>query len=176
MNYLILAILSTSQGTSSICHIMYIEYGHQEHLLGLHQSFLYAFIFMMPKYYKELLSKENWKRPRLENIRFDRLLDEKAAFVEKSEGSIDNLGRVKALSFYGFPLAFFQSFWNVLKDDVVAFVKEFFERERPSSEIGASFIAIIPKFEGAECLKDFRSISLIESPYKILAKILASIF
>ena len=41
-------------------------------------------------------------------------------------------------------------------------------------ELGASFIALIPKKDGAICIKDFRPISLIGSLYKILSKVLAN--
>lgn len=41
-------------------------------------------------------------------------------------------------------------------------------------ELGASFIALIPKTESAISIKDFRPTSLIRSLYKILAKVFAN--
>lgn len=40
--------------------------------------------------------------------------------------------------------------------------------------LGATFIALIPKKKRADLIRDFRPISLIGSIYKILAKVLAS--
>lgn len=64
-------------------------------------------------------------------------------------------------------------FWSDLKEEVMDFIKEFHARGKLSKNLCASFIALIPKIEGAGQLKDFRSISLIGSTYKILAKLLA---
>lgn len=51
----------------------------------------------------------------------------------------------------------------------MAFMQEFHTRGELSRSIGASFIALIPKKSGVDCLKDFRPISLIGGSYKILA-------
>lgn len=41
-------------------------------------------------------------------------------------------------------------------------------------ELGASFIALIPKKDGAILVKDYQPISLIGGLYKILANVLAN--
>ncbi|KAK3218316.1 hypothetical protein Dsin_012286 [Dipteronia sinensis] len=41
-------------------------------------------------------------------------------------------------------------------------------------ELNRSFIALIPKFCKPKTMKDFRSISLVGSLYKIMAKVLAN--
>ena len=61
----------------------------------------------------------------------------------------------------GFPIVFFQHFWNLLEDELQIFFNEFHENGVVPKELGASFIALIPKKEGAILLKDFRPISLI---------------
>nr|GEZ58252.1 RNA-directed DNA polymerase, eukaryota, reverse transcriptase zinc-binding domain protein [Tanacetum cinerariifolium] len=53
-------------------------------------------------------------------------------------------------------------------------VKWFFLHERIPSEGNSSFITLIPKVSNANMGKDFRSISLIGSVYKIIAKILVN--
>lgn len=55
-----------------------------------------------------------------------------------------------------------------LKEEIMAFIKEFHARGKLSKNL----IALIPKKEGAHHLRDFRPISLIGSIYKILAKVL----
>ena len=76
----------------------------------------------------------------------------------------------KALGLDGFPMAFFQHFWPLLKDDLLAFMKEFHQKWKLSRSIGACFIALIPIKEGVIGIKDYRPISLIGNIYKILAK------
>lgn len=80
----------------------------------------------------------------------------------------------KAPGLDGFPIFFFQRFWHLLKEDVMAFIKEFHARGKLSKNLGASFIALISKMERVAQLKDFKPISLIGSIHKILAKVLAT--
>lgn len=54
----------------------------------------------------------------------------------------------------------------------MAFLREFHAKGKLPNNLGASFIALILKMAGADCLKDFRPISLIGSIYKSLAKVL----
>lgn len=56
----------------------------------------------------------------------------------------------------------------------MAFMKEFHLRGKLSNQIRASFIALIPKKVGADCIKDFFPINLIGCIYKILDKVLAA--
>lgn len=71
----------------------------------------------------------------------------------------------KALRPDGFPIAFFQHFWNLFKDELLQFFQEFHENGRISGVVGAAFIALIPKKKGAISMKDFHPISLIGSLY-----------
>ena len=70
-------------------------------------------------------------------------------------------------------MAFFQCFWPLLKDDLLAVMKKFHQKGKLSRGLGASFIALIPKKEGVIGIKDYQPISLIGNIYKILAKVLA---
>ena len=54
------------------------------------------------------------------------------------------------------------------------FFNEFHVNGVITGELGATFIALVPKKDGAISIKDFRPISLIGSLYKILAKVLAN--
>ena len=54
------------------------------------------------------------------------------------------------------------------------FFNEFHENGVVTKELGASFIALIPKKEGAFILKNFHPISLIGSLYNNLANVLAN--
>ena len=70
-------------------------------------------------------------------------------------------------------MAFLQHFWPLLKDDVLALVKELHQKGNLSRGLWASFIVLIHTKEGVIGIKHYQPISLIGSIYKILAKVLA---
>ncbi|GJX38579.1 RNA-directed DNA polymerase, eukaryota [Tanacetum coccineum] len=74
----------------------------------------------------------------------------------------------------GFTFGFYHRFWSLLEDEVVDAVCYFFNNGFYLKGINSSFIALIPKSQGADMVKDFRPISLIGSIYKIIAKLLAN--
>ncbi|RVW12312.1 Transposon TX1 uncharacterized 149 kDa protein [Vitis vinifera] len=74
----------------------------------------------------------------------------------------------------GFSMAFWQFAWDFVKDDVMSFLREFYEYGKFVKSLNANFLVLIPKKAGAEDLRDFRPISLLGSLYKWLAKVLAN--
>ncbi|GKB72076.1 RNA-directed DNA polymerase, eukaryota, partial [Tanacetum coccineum] len=74
----------------------------------------------------------------------------------------------------GFTFKFFTAFWDLLEDDVVRFVQEFFCSHTIPKGCNSSFIALIPKVSNAKFVSYFRPISLIGCQYKIISKILAN--
>ncbi|KAK2639526.1 hypothetical protein Ddye_027321 [Dipteronia dyeriana] len=54
------------------------------------------------------------------------------------------------------------------------FIAEFHKESTIIKDLNRTFIALIPKKEKPETLKDFISISLVGSMYKVLAKVLAN--
>lgn len=74
----------------------------------------------------------------------------------------------------GFTGLFFKSCWNIIKSDVIAAVNAFYNtRCKDLNLVNSANIALIPKKEGAESIKDFSPISLIHAIAKIISKILA---
>ena len=71
-----------------------------------------------------------------------------------------------------FSLAFFQCCWEIVRDDVMRFSRDFFEHFKRS--LNATFVACIPKKIGAVDVKEFNLISLIGSVYMTLAQVLAN--
>nr|GEV76473.1 putative RNA-directed DNA polymerase, eukaryota, reverse transcriptase zinc-binding domain protein [Tanacetum cinerariifolium] len=74
----------------------------------------------------------------------------------------------------GFSFKFFTFFWDLVKNDVVNFVHEFFHTSLFPQGCNSSFIALIPKVANAKTVSDFRPISLIGCQYKIIGKLLAT--
>nr|GEY75654.1 RNA-directed DNA polymerase, eukaryota, reverse transcriptase zinc-binding domain protein [Tanacetum cinerariifolium] len=75
---------------------------------------------------------------------------------------------------HGFTFDFYRRYWKLIDQDVVNVVSEFFSSGMFPLGCNSSFITLIPKTQDAKVIKDFRPISLIESVYKIIAKILAN--
>ena len=73
----------------------------------------------------------------------------------------------------GFIMAFFQNCWSVLKQDVMVFFADFHSQCIFEKSLNATFLCLIPKKVNAINIKDFCSISLVGSLYKLLAKVLA---
>ncbi|GJS05498.1 putative RNA-directed DNA polymerase, eukaryota, reverse transcriptase zinc-binding domain protein [Tanacetum coccineum] len=68
----------------------------------------------------------------------------------------------------------FTTFWDLLEDDVVRFVQEFFRTNTFPKGCNSSFIALIPKVSSAKFVIDFCPISIIRFQYKIIGKNLAN--
>lgn len=79
----------------------------------------------------------------------------------------------KALGPDGFNLTCIQKNWKVMKNDILQFMKEFHMNERLAYGLNSSFITLVPKKDNPVDLVHFRPISLVNSMYKILAKVLS---
>ena len=64
----------------------------------------------------------------------------------------------------------------MLEANLLSFLNQFHENGVIAGELGATFISLIPKKDGASLIKDCRPITLIGGLYKILAKVLANRF
>ncbi|RVW98665.1 hypothetical protein CK203_032249 [Vitis vinifera] len=62
----------------------------------------------------------------------------------------------------GFSMAFWQFSWDFVKEEVMNFFRQFHETGSFVRSLNATFLVFIPKKGGAEDLKDFRPISLVE--------------
>nr|GEY94452.1 RNA-directed DNA polymerase, eukaryota [Tanacetum cinerariifolium] len=94
--------------------------------------------------------------------------------IEDIKNAVWDCGTDKSPGPNGFSFDFYRRFWSVIQKDVVAAVKCFFNYGSIPKGCNLSFIALILKIPNANMVKDFRSISLIGSLYKIIAKILAN--
>lgn len=72
-----------------------------------------------------------------------------------------------------FHMKFYQEFWEVIKVEVMAVFHDFHSSGSFIQSINSTFLEIIPKIVGANNIKDFRLISLVESLYKLIANVLA---
>lgn len=67
-------------------------------------------------------------------------------------------------------LFFIKNSWDILKGDIINFVKEFHGKAKLSKFITSTFSTLIPKSVNPLVLNDYRPICLVGNLYKILAK------
>ncbi|TYK00226.1 LINE-1 retrotransposable element ORF2 protein [Cucumis melo var. makuwa] len=74
----------------------------------------------------------------------------------------------------GYTMEFLKKFWNHLKGDVIKVFKDFHEKSIINKNVNNTYIALIAKKSNCANPKDYRSISLATSLYKIIAKAIAN--
>ena len=93
---------------------------------------------------------------------------------EEISDALFQIGPLKAPGPDGFPARFLQRNWGLLKGEVIAAVRNFFEDEVMQEGVNDTVIVMIPKKNLAEDMKDFRPISLCNVVYKVVAKCLVN--
>ncbi|XP_050273143.1 uncharacterized protein LOC126716155 [Quercus robur] len=78
----------------------------------------------------------------------------------------------KAPSVDGLHVGFFQRFWLVVGDSVKREIKEVFLRQKVLKFLNQTLVALIPKQPGPETVSQYRPISLCNTIYKIISKII----
>jgi hypothetical protein len=57
---------------------------------------------------------------------------------------VKSMNRDRALGPDGFPLPFFQDYWDVIKSDIMGVFTDFHDHNKFVKSLNASFIALIP--------------------------------
>jgi exonuclease III len=111
--------------------------------------------------------------PALINEETNRNLLKEVSQQEVKE-ALDQMHPDKAPGPDGFTARFFQHCWAIIKSDLTKMIR----RSQSNSKLGGStnsaFLALIPKEKGASNFNRFRPISLCNTSYKILTKIIAN--
>lgn len=74
----------------------------------------------------------------------------------------------------GLHVSFFQHFWVDVKNSVCNEIKEVFIKGVISSFLNETLVTLIPKCQSPETLNNYRPISLCNSIYKIISKIIVA--
>uniref|UniRef100_A0A803P924 Reverse transcriptase domain-containing protein n=1 Tax=Cannabis sativa TaxID=3483 RepID=A0A803P924_CANSA len=74
----------------------------------------------------------------------------------------------------GMTPAFYQKHWNIVRADVIHFVREFFNSGQFPESINDTHIVLIPKKKNPSQMGDLRPISLCNVLYKIASKVVAN--
>lgn len=129
-------------------------------------------------YFHHLYTEEEGRRLKLDELPFKQLsadsrVNLEAPSMEEVWGCLDECNGDKAPDPDGFNIKFYQEFWNVIKDDIMAVFNEFHRTGAFVHSIKSIFLVITPKVAGAKNIKDFRPINLVGSLYKLISKVLA---
>ena len=117
-----------------------------------------------------LMDPGDW-RANFDGLTFSKLNEMEASSLEipfsmeEVFSTLSDLNGNKAPGPNGLNTAFWQSCWDIIRDDVMRMFREFHETRKFVTSLNATFIVMIPKKGGAEDLKDFRPISLVGSLY-----------
>ena len=123
--------------------------------------------------------KHSWKTD-IEGLQLQRLNHVEAEGLEQPfteeeiHAALMGMNGDKAPGPDGFTVAFWQSCWDFVKEEIVDLFKEFFDEKSFAKSLNSTFLLLIPKKGGADDLGDFRPISLLGGLYKFLAKVLTN--
>ncbi|XP_026417281.1 uncharacterized protein LOC113312760 [Papaver somniferum] len=73
----------------------------------------------------------------------------------------------------GFPKKIFQANWDIVGEDIIHMVENFFTYGHILKEMNSTFISLIPKTDKPTTPAQFRPISLCNTTYKIISKLIA---
>jgi hypothetical protein len=74
----------------------------------------------------------------------------------------------------GFPIIFYRSFWDIIKRDLKKMLNYTLHKQKIGGATNSTFLALIPKDSNPSNFSRFHPISLCNSSYKILTKIIAT--
>lgn len=74
----------------------------------------------------------------------------------------------------GFTIDFFQTYWDLVKEDLWEVVEESRRTKRVLKDLNATFLTLLSKEQGVESPRKFRPISLCNVVLKIITKVMAN--
>lgn len=83
-----------------------------------------------------------------------------------------SLGDLKALGPNGFLAIYYQKCWNFCKEDIYNMVRSIFVEKTFLRNLNSTHIVLIPKIKRHIDMSQLRPISLCDTTYKIISKIL----
>ena len=130
--------------------------------------------------FENSLSEPGDWRVSLMNLSFSRITEVEVASLEEPftkeevKAALTEMNGDKAPGPDGFITFFWQHCWDIVKEEVLLMFKDFHEKARFVRSLNSTFIVLVPKKGEAEEIRDFRPINLVNSLYKLIAKVLAN--
>jgi hypothetical protein len=91
---------------------------------------------------------------------------------EEIKGVIDQMEKNKAAGPDGFPIEFYQSCWEIIKQDLMQIFVDFHQNKIDLAKINYGIITLIPKGDDANVIQKYRPICLLQVLFKIFTKAL----
>ncbi|KAK3199090.1 hypothetical protein Dsin_022505 [Dipteronia sinensis] len=131
-------------------------------------------------HFKRQYQKLPWQRQSIHNWNVKSITDSEREDLEKSFSkeelweAVSNCDGDKASGPDGLNLSFVKDNWDVIQTDFMSFLQDFHRFNTGVKDINQTFITLIPKTLNPSVLGDYRPISLVNSLYKVLSKVLAN--
>jgi hypothetical protein len=98
-----------------------------------------------------------------------------AEFAEKEvREAIFQMKHNKAPGPDGFPAEFYQVFWSLIKDDLMAMFRDFHSGDQPLFCLNFGVITLIPKEKEVKRIQQYRPICMLNVSFKIFTKVMAN--
>lgn len=93
--------------------------------------------------------------------------------VEEIKFAIDQIGVLKAPGPDDMPAIFYQHYWESVRSKLIEMMVHFFHSGHLFQHFNHIFIVLLPKCEHPPRIKQFRSVSSCNVPFKVITKILS---
>ncbi|WVZ60404.1 hypothetical protein U9M48_010431 [Paspalum notatum var. saurae] len=93
--------------------------------------------------------------------------------IKEIKGALDQIEHNKAAGPDQIPIEFYQTCWEIIKDDVVKMFNDFHQNLMEDSRLNYGIITLLPKVKVATKIQQYRPICLLNCLYKWITKILA---
>lgn len=130
------------------------------------------------EHFQKLYSEQWSDRPFVNGIQFPQVsLEENVMLIESlSEEEIKSAvwqcDDYKSPGPDGFNFHFIKTFWDTVKQEFVGFISEFHQNGKLVRGSNSSFLTRVPKIASPQQLSHYRPISMIDSMYKVLSKLM----
>jgi hypothetical protein len=127
-------------------------------------------------FYKKLFSSAAWGELSLDESRREDIpqvsTEENDMLTAKKEirEAIFQMKHNKPSGPDGFPAEFYQVFWSVIKDDLLAMFEELHEEKLPLFSLNFGIITLVPKLEEVTRIEQYRPICMLNVSFKVFTK------
>jgi hypothetical protein len=91
--------------------------------------------------------------------------------VDEVQEAIFQMEHNKAPGLDGFPVEFYKSCWEIIKEDIMALFREFHQGDLPLYSLNFGTIILLPKCREAAKIQQYRTICLLNVSFKIFTKV-----